>query len=92
MALGTNVVQGQVIGYVGQTGLATGPHLDYAFYDNGRLINPLKIKITSGDPILPRNRFKYKTTRDTMLALLTAANDGPGSFITVKNAPVYRTH
>ncbi|MBD3384137.1 peptidoglycan DD-metalloendopeptidase family protein [candidate division KSB1 bacterium] len=92
IALGTNVVQSQVIGYVGQTGLATGPHLDYAFYDNGRPINPLKIKITSGDPILPRNSLKYKMTRNTMLALLSAANDGPGSSIMVNNTPIYRMH
>jgi murein DD-endopeptidase MepM/ murein hydrolase activator NlpD len=92
MALGTKVIQGQVIGYVGQTGLATGPHLDYAFYDNGRPINPLKIKITSGDPILPRNSLKYKMTRDTMLALLSPTKNCPRSFITVNNAPLYRMH
>ena len=41
---GTRVKQGQVIGYVGMTGLATGPHLNYRIIKNGGSIDPLKFK------------------------------------------------
>jgi hypothetical protein len=45
---GKRVVQKQIIGYVGTTGLSTGPHLDYRVKKDGRFINPLKAKYPSG--------------------------------------------
>ena len=48
---GAKVVQGDVIGYVGQTGLATGPHLDYRVKQDGQWLDPLKLKSITPDPL-----------------------------------------
>jgi len=51
IATGVRVKQGQVIGFVGHTGLATGPHLDLRFWMNGSPIDPLKVKAPPVEPI-----------------------------------------
>ena len=51
LKVGDRVHQGQVIGYVGMTGPATGPHLDFRVWKNGSPINPLTMESPSGDPI-----------------------------------------
>jgi murein DD-endopeptidase MepM/ murein hydrolase activator NlpD len=48
---GTRVRQGQTIGYVGSTGLATGPHLCYRFWKNGRQVDALKVELPPSQPI-----------------------------------------
>src|SRR6185295_16962917 len=48
---GTKVTQGDVIGYVGMTGLATGPHLDYRVSDGGKWLDPLQLKSITPDPL-----------------------------------------
>lgn len=48
---GQRVSQGEVIGYVGATGVATGPHLDFRVYKNGTAINPLKMEAPAAEPL-----------------------------------------
>ena len=48
---GARVSQGQVIGYVGSTGLATGPHVCYRFWKNGKQVDPLKEKLSFSEPL-----------------------------------------
>jgi murein DD-endopeptidase MepM/ murein hydrolase activator NlpD len=55
------VAQRQVIGYVGMTGLATGPHLDYRVAKNGIWVNPLSEKFIPGDPIAAAERAEFLT-------------------------------
>ena len=70
---GRKVSQDDLIGYVGSTGLATGPHLDYRIKYNGKFVNPLKIKLPRGKSI-PQNLmadFKQTINRfETRLASL----------------------
>ena len=54
---GARVTQGQVIGYVGSTGLATGPHLDFRMRRGTTYINPLSVNLPSADPV-PAERLK----------------------------------
>ncbi|HQH25770.1 MAG TPA: peptidoglycan DD-metalloendopeptidase family protein [Oligoflexia bacterium] len=50
---GSHVERGQVIGYVGSTGLSSGPHLHYSFFDNGRYVDPLKIDLPALTDLRP---------------------------------------
>ena len=67
---GTFVRQGQVIGYVGSSGLATGPHLHYEVYKDGRLVNPLSVKMAES----PLKGEELHAFQARLRGLLTAGN------------------
>jgi murein DD-endopeptidase MepM/ murein hydrolase activator NlpD len=56
---GTKVTQGQIIGYVGATGYATGPHLDFRVKRNGKFINPRKMKSPAAKPVPEAEREDF---------------------------------
>ena len=68
---GTKVVQGDVVGYVGMTGLATGPHLDYRVNENGKWLNPLNLKSITPDPLYGESLRRFHSSVARLAPQLT---------------------
>jgi murein DD-endopeptidase MepM/ murein hydrolase activator NlpD len=64
---GVKVKQGQVIGYVGSTGLANGPHLCFRFWKNGQQVDALKVKLPPSEPVKEEMRAAYEVVKDRIL-------------------------
>ncbi len=82
MRVGVRVSQGQVIGYVGMSGLAAGPHLHYEFIQNGRHVDPrAAIRYGKGDPVPDSRRAEFDSIRmryDRLLAIPSAPTVAAG--------------
>ncbi len=68
VAPGSLVRQGQLIGYVGSTGLSTGPHLHYETYRSDQAVNPLSVRFASAAAVDPREVARFKARLKHLLA------------------------
>lgn len=67
---GTRVKQGQTIGYVGSTGLATGPHLCYRFWRNGVQVDALRVELPPSQPLKPEYACAFDTVKEISIKRL----------------------
>jgi len=73
VSAGTQVRTGQVIGYVGSTGLSTGPHLHYELYQNGRTVNPLSVRFTVQSQVNGEDLAAFKARLGKIMAIQPGA-------------------
>ncbi len=72
--VGTRVSQGQLIGYVGATGTATGPHLDFRIWEKGRPIDPLSLNSPASEPLAKKYMEEFNALYDKYIAEVEAAS------------------
>ncbi len=70
MKRGTRVRQGQIIGYVGSTGLATGPHLCYRFWKNGAQVDALKVELPPSQPVKTEHFPSFESVKEDLIKRL----------------------
>lgn len=68
------VKQGQIIGYIGSTGLATGPHLHYEFRKSGKYVDPLRVKFPDAGPVPKKYRTQFSQFSGLMMAQMERLN------------------
>lgn len=66
---GVDITQGDIIGYVGSTGISTGPHLQYAMFEDGNPVNPLTTNFPRGDSLADSEKQNFTATRDKLQKL-----------------------
>ncbi|MGC1521705.1 MAG: M23 family metallopeptidase, partial [Steroidobacteraceae bacterium] len=86
--VGTRVQQGDVIGYVGMTGLATGPHLHYEYLVNGVHKNPQTVQLAGAEPLRAAVLVKFRSEVAPLLADLPPAQSAAVDTVTATAGPV----
>lgn len=72
LKVGETVRKGQVIGYVGQSGMATGPHLHYMLFENGTYVNPMTVKLPADEQIPAGGWKRFARLRSDLVARLAS--------------------
>lgn len=70
IGVGSTVQQGQVIGYVGSTGISTGPHLHFAMTKDGTALDPLNYNLPGGESLGPKEKEDFDRQKEALLSLL----------------------
>jgi murein DD-endopeptidase MepM/ murein hydrolase activator NlpD len=83
---GARVMQGQIIGYVGNSGLSTGAHLDFRFYKNGQAVDPLKVKSPPVNPVKPNNLESFLESTNYWKQYLDSISFAPADSTSVSES------
>lgn len=90
IVVGSRVSQSDVIGYVGMTGLATGPHLHYEMLQSGQFKDPLSVDLPAGDPVPTENRMQWMQAMNVRVGLLETIPGGGPVRTLLAGAPTQR--
>ncbi|MCD7962524.1 MAG: peptidoglycan DD-metalloendopeptidase family protein [Rikenellaceae bacterium] len=92
LKVGQRVSQGELIGYVGSTGLATGPHLDFRLWKNGKPIDPLKVDTEPAEPIASEYESHFAMVKEAVLGVLEGESQPAEILAAIKSEPaIFRT-
>lgn len=88
---GVDVQQGETIGYVGSTGLSTGPHLDYRLWKHGKAIDPYSVEMPPSRPVQPQYRDAFERLQRRMMNYLHAPPVARNSLSNAQPRTVFNT-